>query len=73
MFDTVNPGSKVQVDAILSSITGNHLNIYPDEKSKPVSLHRSGVTVKYKGNENNLGAYVTLTLSERKAINSGLI
>ncbi len=73
MFDTASSGSKVQVDAILASITGNHLNVYTDEKSKPVSLHRSGVTVKYKGNESKLGAYVTLTLSERKAINSGLI
>lgn len=63
----------VEVEAILVRMTDHDLSIMTDERARPVSLKRSGVKVAFSGKQSSHGAHVTLTLSERKAINAGLV
>lgn len=65
--------AQVEIEAILISMIGNDMKIQTDEKSKPITLHKSGVSVRYTGDANKLGSFVTLRMSERKAINAGLV
>jgi len=63
----------VQIEAILVRMTESDLSVLTDERSRPVSLKRSGVKVTFSGKQSSHGAHVILTLSERKAINAGLV
>lgn len=74
MFSTAQaPAPKVQIEAILCRMDGDIMQVMTDEGSKPVSLHKSGVKILFSGDTNKFGDLVTLTLSERKAINAGLV
>jgi hypothetical protein len=67
-FEPAPASTKTEVEVILVTKTDKSLMVKVDETSRPVWISRSGVKIKA-----NPTGTVTLTLSERKAINYNLI
>lgn len=65
--------SKVEVEAILVSMTDDALRVMMDESSRPMNVPRIGIKVIYSKEMSKHGAFVVLSMSERTAINTGLV
>lgn len=64
---------RVEIDAILVKSDQNNLLVQIDESSKPFWIPRSGITVIDKKDECIHGSYISLKLTEKKAVAYGLV
>lgn len=65
--------SKVEVEAILVKMGEDSMRLMMDETSRPMEVPLKGIKISYTKAMSKHGAFVTLSMSERIAINAGLV